>query len=50
MGAAVDVVKFLLDCDPRVKFQKRRGLLPLVAASQEYGAAIEIIEVIMDAN
>ena len=58
--AAVDIVKFLLDCDPRVKFQ-RAGTLqssgsPLaLACSLEYndtniGAAVEMIGVVYDAH
>eukprot|EP00986_Skeletonema_menzelii_P005306 scaffold1900_cov147-Skeletonema_menzelii.AAC.4 len=55
--AAVDIVKFLLDCDPRVKFQKLTGRASLFAQAclQGYndsniGAAVEIIEVIYDAH
>ena len=56
--AAVDIVKFLLDCDPRVKVQKSgaQGRCPqlLAACSYQYtdaniGAALEIIEAIYNA-
>ena len=54
--AAVDIVKFLLDCDPRVKFQKLRGtVLVLVHAyllnytNTNIGVAMEITKAIYDA-
>ncbi len=53
---AVDIVQFLLDCDPDVKLQKVRGRLSLlhVACEREYidsniEAGIQVIEVIYDA-
>ena len=53
--AIVEVVKFLLSCDPRVKFQEVQGQSMLAyAISLEYeeniGAALEIIEAIHDAH
>ena len=58
--AAVDIVKFLLDCDPRVKYQKLEGAgrtapnLPLACVPsynfRNIGAAMEIIEAIYDAD
>ena len=54
-GAAVDIVKFLLRCDPNVKFQDLQSQSLLAyAVSLEYEAniedALEIINVICDAN
>eukprot|EP00985_Skeletonema_marinoi_P023755 scaffold15981_cov85-Skeletonema_marinoi.AAC.3 len=60
-GAAVDVVKFLLVCDPRVKFQKIQGIVSLLGwayfldSNDHYddkiiGTALEVIEVIFDAH
>jgi len=56
-AAAVDIVKFLLDCDPYVKLQKYQGRFsPLqVACLGEYNdsnieAGIQIIKVIYDAH
>ena len=55
--AAVDIVKFLLDCDPRVKLQYVRGTVPTLALAYSLdtndtnlGAAMEIIEEIYDAH
>jgi len=60
-GAAVDIVKFLLVCDPRVKFQKIQGIVSLLGwayfldSNDHYddkiiGTALEVIEVIFDAH
>jgi ankyrin repeat protein len=56
-AAAVDVVKFLLDCDPNVKLQKYRGIFSLlhVACVEDYNesnieAGIQIIKLIYDAH
>ena len=56
-GTAVDIVKFLLDCDPRVKSQKLGGMISLFGSVyfQNYddtniGAAMDIIKVIYDAD
>ena len=52
---AVDIVKYLLDCDPNVKLQKVEGKFPLhYACILEYNcanirAALEIIKLIYDA-
>jgi ankyrin repeat protein len=55
--AAVVIVKFLLDCDPNVKLQKYRGIMPLfhLACRQEYNdsnieAAFGVVMVIYDAH
>ncbi len=55
--AAVDVVKFLLDCDPSVKFQKLQGDIHslVLAAVADYtdanvGAAMDVIKAIFDAD
>eukprot|EP00984_Skeletonema_dohrnii_P010078 scaffold3907_cov76-Skeletonema_dohrnii-CCMP3373.AAC.5 len=57
LGAIVGIVKFLLGCDPRVKFQKIQGAVPPLACAcfLEYndtniGAAIDVIELIYDAH
>eukprot|EP00985_Skeletonema_marinoi_P019971 scaffold11644_cov124-Skeletonema_marinoi.AAC.2 len=57
LGAIVGIVKFLLGCDPKVKFQKIQGAVPPLACAcfLEYndtniGAAIEVIELIYDAH
>ena len=56
-GEAVDIVKFLLDCNPRVKSQKLGGMISLFGSVyfQNYddasiGAAMDIIKVIYDAD
>ena len=56
-GAAADIVKFLLDCDPRVKLQNVAGTVPMLALATlldyndtNIGAAMEIIEAIYDAR
>ena len=55
--AAVDIVQFLLGCDPTVKLQKFRGLQSLlhVACKREYTdsniqAGIQVIKVVYDAH
>ena len=55
--AAVDVVKFLLDCDPRVKFQKAGGFAPNLSFichldfnDTNIGAAMEITKAVYDAD
>ena len=55
--AAVDIVKFLLDCDPRVKFQKFGGITPnlSLACLLDYtdtsiDTGLEIIGAVFDAN
>eukprot|EP00984_Skeletonema_dohrnii_P026387 scaffold15750_cov139-Skeletonema_dohrnii-CCMP3373.AAC.1 len=55
--AKTDIVKFLLGCDPKVKLQKVRGIVPPLACAcfQDYNdksieAAIEVIELIYDAH
>eukprot|EP00984_Skeletonema_dohrnii_P031478 scaffold24019_cov159-Skeletonema_dohrnii-CCMP3373.AAC.3 len=54
---AVDIVKYLLECDPTVKFQKKRGRMSLLhcACFMEYNdstvdAGIQIIKAIYDAH
>eukprot|EP00984_Skeletonema_dohrnii_P026889 scaffold16282_cov77-Skeletonema_dohrnii-CCMP3373.AAC.2 len=54
---AVDIVKYLLECDPTVKFQKKRGRMSLLhcACFMEYNdstvdAGIQIIQAIYDAH
>ena len=60
-GAAVDIVKFLLGCDPRVTFQKIQGIVSLLGwayfldSNDHYdyknvGTAIEVMGVIYDAH
>jgi ankyrin repeat protein len=56
-AAAVDVVKFLLDCDPNIKLQKYEGRFSLLlfACVRTYNdssieAGIQIIKVIYDAH
>ena len=56
-GAAADIVKFLLDCDPRVKFQKAGGFAPNITflSLQNFddttiGAGLDITEAIYDAD
>ena len=54
--AVVDIVKFLLDCDPRVKFQKLQGTVPLFVHAYllncnhtNIGVGLEITKTIYDA-
>ncbi len=54
--AAVEIVKFLLDCDPNVKLQKVQGTMSLLhfASQRDYNdsnieAALKVIKVIYDA-
>eukprot|EP00985_Skeletonema_marinoi_P025020 scaffold17940_cov76-Skeletonema_marinoi.AAC.2 len=60
-GAAVDIVKFLLGCDPNVILQKIYGAVPLIGWAYildhndnyddtNVGAAIEVMGVIYDAH
>ncbi len=57
-GLRVDVVKFLLGCNPHVKFQELEGqsllvwvcLLPQYRGDTKIGEAVEIIELILDAH
>ena len=56
-GAAADIVKFLLDCDPRVKLQNVAGTVPMLALATlldykdtNIGAAMEVIKAIYDAR
>ncbi len=54
--SAIDIVRFLLDCDPNVKLQKCRGMSLLCYAclwgynDSKIGAALEAIKVIYDAQ
>eukprot|EP00985_Skeletonema_marinoi_P027740 scaffold23257_cov74-Skeletonema_marinoi.AAC.1 len=56
-GAAVDIVKFLLECDPNVIFQKIHGVVPplvwalmLKHKDTHIGAALEAIGIMFDAH
>ena len=47
----INIVKFLLNCDPNVKLQKFKGLWPLLCTDYNYakiGTALEIIKAIYD--
>ena len=55
--AAIDIVKFLLDCDPRVKLQKSGGTLAVLVQAclldyndSSLAAALEMIKAIYDAH